>query len=151
MIELNLTAKDKQQQLVLDYLQENVSETLAEKINKGVHVTVDGKDLINTKDLTLFMAYAAEEARKLCEKGAKSACVEDATVFGWAIYYFEEDSIIGKLFTLDGKEYKKEPPKTTTTTASKTVAAKPEPKDKQVSIFDFNLIRSCSDISFGII
>lgn len=139
MTELNLMANDVAQKRVLEYLQENASETLAEKINKGVHVTVDDKELISVKDLSQFMRYAADEARKLCEKGASSACVEDETVFGWAIHYFEEDSIQGKLFNLDGTEYKKEKPKTIpkSTVTKTTITAKPEPKDRQVSIFDF--------------
>lgn len=141
MCEINLMAKDKQQQIVLNYLQENVSEVLAEKINNGIHVIVDGKELISKKDLSLFMTFAADEARKLCEKGARSACVEDSTVFGWAMHYFEEDSIHGKLFNPDGTEYKKETPKTSnkSTVAKTAVVTKPEPKDKQISIFDFNL------------
>lgn len=142
MCELNLIAKDKQQKIVLNYLQENVSEVLAEKINNGVHVTVAGKELISKKDLSLFMTFAADEARKLCEKGARSACVEDSTVFGWAIHYFEEDVIHGKLYNLDGTEYKKETQKTSnkSTVAKTAVAAKPEPKEKekQVSFFDFD-------------
>lgn len=139
MTELNLVANDTAQKRVLEYLQENVSETLAEKINKGVHVTVDGKELISVKELSGFMVYATDEARKLCEKGATSACVEDETVFGWAIHYFEEDSIHGKLFNLDGTEYKKETPKIIpkTTVTKTTITAKPEPKDRQISIFDF--------------
>ena len=139
MTELNLVAKDEGQKRILEYLQENVSETLAEKINKGVHVTVDGKELISVKELSGFMVYAAGEARKLCEKGATSACIDGETVCGWAIHYFEEDSIHGKLFNLDGTEYKKETPKIIpkTTITKTTITAKPEPKDRQISIFDF--------------
>ena len=55
------------------------------------------------------MKYACEEARKLAEKGANCACVEDSVVFGWAIHYFEEDSIEGTLYTIDGEEYKPAP------------------------------------------
>ena len=38
------------------------------------------------------MKYANDEARKQSEKGAQYACVDDTTVFGWAIHYFEEDN-----------------------------------------------------------
>lgn len=55
------------------------------------------------------MKFAENEARKLAEKGANSACVEDSVVYGWAIHYFEEDSIEGKLYNEDGTEYA--PPK----------------------------------------
>ena len=66
---------------VKDYLEENASKTLAEKINNGVHITKDEKILINKKTLSGFMKYANSEARKLAEKGANFACIEDITVF----------------------------------------------------------------------
>ena len=93
MISLNLTASGAEQNLIKDYLEQNASETLADKINNGVLIEKDGKKLLNVKTLTGFMAYAADEARKLAEKGAKCACIEDTVVFGWAIHYFEEESI----------------------------------------------------------
>ena len=106
MIELNLTAENRQEELVKAYLEEHASQELAEKINNGTLFTKDGVPLTNKKTLAGFMKYACEEARKLAPKGANSACVEDATVYGWAIHYFEEDSIEGTLYTLDGAEYK---------------------------------------------
>lgn len=144
MIELNLIAKNAKQQQVLDYLQENVSEVLAEKINKGVHVTVDGKELISVKDLSLFWDYAGEELKKTIPKQEQKGCVIVSTtnedVFGMAIHYFEEDSILGKLFNLDGTEYKTEAQKTGTTTSVKTTPKKKNaPSDGQISIFDFNI------------
>ena len=93
MIYLNLTAKGAEQELIKKYLEENASETLAEKINNGVRIEKDGKTLINKKSLEGFMKYATDEARKQAEKGASAACVRSDVVFGWAIHYFEEDSI----------------------------------------------------------
>ena len=93
MIKLNLKANNKQEEIILAYLQENASETLAEKINNGTPFVKDGKPLTNLKTLSGFMKYACVEARKLAEKGANCACIEDKVVFGWAIHYFEEDSI----------------------------------------------------------
>lgn len=136
MTNLNLTAKGRAQELILAYLQENASETLAEKINSGVPVVKDGKTLINKKDLNGFMAFANGEARKLTEKGANSTCVEDSVVYGWAIHYFEEDSIEGKLYHEDSSEYKPEPktkPKATPTVPCTPPKPKPEP---QLSLFD---------------
>ena len=109
MISLNLTASGTEQNLIKDYLEQNASETLADKINYGVVIEKDGKKLLNVKTLDGFMAYAAEEAKKLAEKGAKCACIEDAVVFGWAIHYFEEESIEGTLYLDDGTEYKPAP------------------------------------------
>ena len=141
MITLNLTAKGTEQELIKKYLEENASETLAEKINNGVKVEKDGKTLINKKTLEGFMKYATGEARKQAEKGASAACVRSDVVFGWAIHYFEEDSIEGKLYNEDGTEYKAPKPvvKKTTTAPSSTytppVAKKPE--SDQLSLFDF--------------
>ena len=90
MTELNLTANDPSQERILEYLKEHASDTLVEKINNGTPFEKDGHPLFNKKTLSGFMKYACEEARKLAEKGANSACVDDVTVYGWAIHYFEE-------------------------------------------------------------
>ena len=139
---LNLIANGNEQTRIKDYLQNNVSDELANKINNGVEITKDGKTLINKKDLDGFMSYACDEAKKQASAKARFTCVDDATVFGWAIHYFEEDSIEGKLFNLDGSEYVVKPK--VTTTKPKPVEQKPKvaepPKPAQHSIFDlFNI------------
>lgn len=131
---LNLETKTKGQELVKAYLEENASATLAEKINNGTPFEKDGKTLINKKTLYGFMKYASSEARKLASKGANSACVEDKVVYGWAIHYFEEDSIEGTLFNADGTEYKPTP-KPTPAQVRKVEAKRPE--QRQPSLFDF--------------
>lgn len=108
MIKLNLETNNEAEKRIKDYLENNVSETLAEKINNGVHIAKDEKILINKKTLSGFMKYANSEARKLAEKGANFACIEDTTVYGWAIHYFEEESIEESLYNEDGSEYKVE-------------------------------------------
>ena len=133
-MKLNLEAKTKAQQLVKEYLENNVSPPLAEKINGGTKVIKDGKTLINKKTLDGFMKYATEEARKLAEKGANSACVEDEVVFGWAIHYFEEDSIEGTLYSEDGTEYKKQSSVTAKAPKVNNPPAKPAQKP-QLSMF----------------
>ena len=138
MIKLNLTANNEAEKRIKEYLENNVSETLADKINNGITTTKDNKQLINKKDLSGFMNYANDEARKLAEKGARYACVEDTTVFGWAIHYFEEDSIIGKLFNQDGSEYKAPTPKTTKVETPKPqVKVVEKEENKQATLFDF--------------
>ena len=134
MIKLNLVADNIQLQKIKEYLESNVSEILAEKINNGVHITKDNKTLINKKDLNGFWKYATEEARKQSNKGDTGAWIDDNTVYGWAIHYFEEDSIEGNLFNEDGTEYK---------VAIKTTIPKIEPKkekpkneNKQATLFD---------------
>lgn len=136
MTKLNLEVTSREQEIVKTYLEENASETLAEKINNGTPIEKDGKQLINRKALDGFMRYACDEARKLAAKGATSACVEDKVVFGWAIHYFEEDSIEGTLYNADGTEYKPvRTPASKPTTTAKAVA-KPQPAP-QMTLFDF--------------
>ena len=134
-MKLNLEAKTKAQQLVKEYLENNASDALAEKINGGAKVVKDSKMLINKKTLDGFMKYATEEARKLAEKGANSACVEDEVVFGWAIHYFEEDEIVGTLYSEDGTEYKKQSSVTAKVSKVNNSPVKPAPKP-QLSMFD---------------
>ena len=108
MIELNLIASNEAETRIKEYLQENASEILAEKINNGTKINKNDKVLINKKGLSGFMKFASGEARKLVTENSNFACVEDSTVFGWAIHYFEEDSIEGILYNEDGTEYKVE-------------------------------------------
>lgn len=136
MIKLNLTPQNKQEELILNYLQNNASEILADKINNGTPFEKDGHPLLNKKTLSGFMKYACDEARNLAEKGANSACIDDATVYGWAIHYFEEESIEGTLYTIDGAEYKPAPKKSVNT---KPVTPKTQPQKQQslqFSLFD---------------
>ena len=146
MKNLNLNATSEPTKRIKEYLEQSASDMLADKINNGVQVEKDGQTLINKKTLDGFMKFATEEARKIAEKGSMCACVDDTTVFGWAVHYFEEESIIEKLYNPDGTEYV--PPKATTpkkkpevkkTTPKKAVE---QPKkmvsfESQMSLFDF--------------
>ena len=140
---LQLTATTTEEKVLKEYLEQNASEVLANKINNGVPVEKDGKNLVRRKTLASFMKYATEEARKQATKGATCACLHSDIVFGWAIHYFEEDSILGTLYNEDGTEYKAPKPaapkKTATATATDTPTApapKPQPKAGQMSMFD---------------
>lgn len=133
-MKLNLQATTKEEQKVKAYLEANASEVLAEKINSGVRIQKDGKTLINKKTLAGFMRYACGEAKKQAEKGASSACIDDDTVYGWSVHYFEEDSIEGTLYNEDGSDYKAPMPKVTAKApAVKYTPPKPKP---QMSMFD---------------
>ena len=144
MKKLNLNATNEPTKRIKEYLEQSASDILADKINNGVQVEKDGQTLINKKTLDGFMKFATEEARKIAEKGSMCACVDDATVFGWAVHYFEEEAIIEKLYNQDGTEYV--PPKVT---PKKKPEAKPTPKksvdkpkkivafETQMSLFDF--------------
>ena len=140
---LNLTATTTEEKVLKEYLEQNASEVLADKINNGVPVEKDGKKLISKKTLSGFMKYATDEARKQAAKGSTCACLHSDIVFGWAIHYFEENSILGTLYNEDGTEYKAPKPaapkKTATATATDTPTApapKPQPKAGQMSMFD---------------
>ena len=137
-MKLNLQATTKEEQKVKAYLEANASEVLAEKINGGVRIQKDGKMLINKKTLAGFMKFACDEAKKQAEKGASSACIDDDTVYGWAVHYFEEDSIEGTLYNEDGTEYKAPMPKTKPVQTKPTPPMpKPKPQPKpQISMFD---------------
>ena len=134
-MKLNLQATTKEEQKVKAYLEANASEVLAEKINGGVRIQKDGKMLINKKTLAGFMKFACDEAKKQAEKGASSACIDDDTVYGWVVHYFEEDSIEGTLYNEDGTEYKAPIPKVTAKVPAVKAQPKPQPKP-QLSIFD---------------
>ena len=132
MIKLNLETNKKEYEIIKEYLENNVSEELANKINNGVKIVKDNMTLINKKTLETFMQYANEEARKLAQQGANYACIEDKTVFGWAIHYFEEEKIEGKLYNEDGTEYK---PEIKVTAPSKPIT-KPKQQNKQPTLFE---------------
>ena len=135
-MELNLKANTPSEQKVLEYLQNNASETLAEKINNGTPFEKDGEPLINKKTLSGFMKYACEEARKTVESGSSSACIEDSVVYGWAVHYFEEESIEGTLYTLDGEEYKPAVKAKNAQKSTYTPTSAPKPQNQQASLFD---------------
>lgn len=138
-MKLNLIANNAQEERILTYLEENASETLINKINNGTSIEKDDQILTNKKNLDSFMKYACDEAKKLAENGARSICINDETVYGWAIHYFDEESIEGTLYTETGEEYKPVPkPKTTTETKtiSKPKAQTAKEKSGQVSFFD---------------
>lgn len=122
---LKLEAKTKNEQIILDYLNANVSETLADKINNGV------------KTLSQCWNYIFSEAKKLAENNC--ACVDNDTVFGWAVHFFEEDGITAEKYnkTIAGG--------TVTTSSNKTEKtgakvikkiSRPTEDTAQISIFD---------------
>ena len=136
MIELNLITSCEEHELIKAYLQENVSDTLAEKINNGVRIEKDGKTLISKKNLDGFMSYAQDEARKIAEKGKNFKAVHHTVVFGWAVHYFEEDSIEGTLYNEDGTEYKPIPKAKPSAPQHKPQITPKKKPESQFSLFD---------------
>lgn len=153
MSNLNLKANTLEEQIILKHLIPQVSDVLAEKINNGVHIQKEGKTLINKKDLSTFMDYLYEEAKKRIPEKARHGkqCVgmEGEDILGIAIHYFEEDSIEGKLYNEDGTEYQPPKPvkKTTTPSTPAVPYTPPNPAPKpQLNIFDMLTDRTTSEI-----
>lgn len=132
-MELNLEAKTPAERKIKAYLEANASEILADKINNGVHIQKDGKMLLNKKTLDGFMKFACDKAKKQAEKGASCACIEDDVVFGWAVHYFEEDSIEGIPYSENGEEY--HPEKVVRQSPAPSVSRSKE-KTPQMSLFE---------------
>lgn len=126
-----LKAKSAYEKALADYLVENASETLQERINAS------------DKTIAGCGRYIINEARKRAN-GASCLPMTDAEVFGLVLHYFEEDSIkeseVGKVTAkvktskAVQEETKPEP--------EPEPAPKPEPKprkgilENQISIFD---------------
>lgn len=102
-MELNLKAENTQEERIKKYLEENASAVLAEKINNGVFIEKDGQRLLNRKTLKGCIENIKTQAKKQAVNSC--AMIDDEVVFGWAVHYFEEDSIHEKLFKEDGTEY----------------------------------------------
>lgn len=113
---LNLKASTPNEKLVLAHLEKVASDSLAERINNG------------KKDLADCWTYIVSEAKKLAKKGC--AVVDDATVFGWAVHFFEEDDIKVGNEDKPQKENEQTPPK-------KDTKKTPAKNDVEQLSFDF--------------
>lgn len=124
-MELGLKAESSAQKMVLDYLEANASEVLAEKIKTG------------NKTLGQCWTYIVKQAQK--QKEGNCACIPDMEVFGWAIHFFEEDSITEKetakpVARVEVKEVKKAEPKKEKSPREKS--PREEMLPGQMTIFD---------------
>lgn len=120
-MELNLEAKTTNEKLVKAYLESNVSAALADKINSG------------KKTLNGCWNYITAEAKKRAVNNC--ACIEDKEVYGWAVHYFEEDSIKENATKTVTQNTVVKKPKVETKTEKKTTGV-----DKmQLNLFDLNL------------
>lgn len=128
-MDLNLSAGNHNEALVLEHLKKTVTDILAEKINTG------------KKTLQGCWNFIVGEAKKKAVQGC--ACIEDREVFGWAVHYFEEDSIeecksapaVKTATTAKPKAEKKVEKKTTPATEPKAPKSK-KADEGQLSMFD---------------
>ena len=137
MPKLNLASDDFYMSKVIEFLKQNVTEALADKINNGVFIEKDGKRILNKKDINGFDKYTYTQAEKLVteKKGLQRVRVTNSDVYEWAIKYFDDDTVEGTLFNEDGSEYK--PPKPVAAAKPATTYTPPAPKPKpQMSLFD---------------
>ena len=114
---VTINAEGTFQETIKRYLDENASESLTERINAG------------TKTMAECANYIISQAKKKAMNGC--AVIEDATVFGWAIHFFEEDSIKGsdyKKASAGSRVTTSAPVKTEKADAAQPVIKKPEPK-----------------------
>lgn len=77
LLEGTLTAEER---IVAEYIDANASEVLVNKINKS------------NKGMSDCWNFIISQAKAKAGKN-KAVGVADSEVFGWAIHYFEEDSI----------------------------------------------------------
>ena len=121
---LRLEAKTSNEKLILKYLEENASDILCEKINAG------------EKTLKDCWEFIKGEARKLAVGGC--ACIDDTTVYGWAIHFFEEDGIKPvKTRGTERKEVVSEKEKTPKKNKDSTVKKKNDMLAESQMSFDF--------------
>ena len=125
MARIKLKTDNKCEKIILNYLEKNASDDLVERINNG------------KKTLTQCWNYITSEAKKEAKNGC--ACIEDATVYGWAVHFCEEDSISGEAFN------KSTPVKTATSAEASASEAAPVEKPKKKAKADVGL----DQISFG--
>lgn len=137
MPNVNLTAANETESVLLAYLEANASETLIDKINSG------------KKTLTDCVKFITAEARKQAKKGV--AMIADNVVFGWAVHFFEEDAITAPTFPINAavnaapaKEGHKSAPNpavkaTPKPTPKPAKVAKPDIWEEagQINLFDF--------------
>lgn len=74
-----LKAENKYEEIIMKYVLENASESLMMKIESS------GKTMAGC------LRYVKDQARKQAVNCC--AVIEDKEVFGWAMHFFEEDSI----------------------------------------------------------
>ena len=74
MIKLNLTAETPEHEVLKEYLQENASSVLAEKIEQGVKIVKDGKTLIRYAAARPEAAFTVPFGVTEIQSGAFAGC-----------------------------------------------------------------------------
>lgn len=112
------TANSKFETALLDYLEENASDMLVEKVNSGAEL----KDCVR---------YIFSEAKKQAQDGC--AAITNEEVYGWAVHFYEEGLKAPKEDVRARVEHT-EPVRTV------KVEKKPEKKEKKEEEEEFDLL-----------
>ncbi len=122
-----LKANSKETEISLDYLEENASDVLVEK------------SLNANKTMADCWGFVISCAKKAAN-GKNSYGCADQEVFGWAVHFFEEDSIKAEDIVKDVPAKSEKPKKE----VKKAAEQKKKPEEKkeeklpgQMTIFDF--------------
>ena len=99
-----MKANNATEKVILDYFENNASDDLKKRV-EAEKKTIEGA-----------LKYCSSQARK--HQVGNCACVDDATVFGWVMHYFEDE---------DAKKWEKSPE----TAKVKAGAAKKKPAAKK--------------------
>ena len=99
-----MKANNATEKVILDYFEKNASDDLKKRV-EAEKKTIEGA-----------LKYCSSQARK--HQVRNCACVDDATVFGWVMHYFEDE---------DAKKWEKSPE----TAKVKAGAAKKKPEEKK--------------------
>ena len=117
-MQISLEAKTHCEELMLKHIQENATEDLCARINAGC------------KTLAQCWNYIMSEAKKLAENGC--VCIEDSTVFGWGMHFFEEDEINGEAYSKAERAQVVKSESATAKPSNAAPASKSKPKPKKV-------------------
>lgn len=109
-----LKARNGTEQIIVDYINQNASDVLCKKIKAS------GKTMAGCMD------FIRNEAKKKAVNGC--ACIEDKEVFGWAIHYFEEESLNEEKKSTENKPVVKAEVK------EKKPSPKPKAKEQDVQL-----------------
>ena len=116
--------KNHAEEMILHHLLTKTSAAFREKFDKS------------EKSIAGCMNYIMSEARKQAQ--GNQACIPDDEVFGWAVHYFEEDTIRqetyyhGKVEVAESHSKTAEKPRP----LHNPIPAKKDPEERQLSLFD---------------
>lgn len=114
---------------IMNYLNQLAKEdnALAEKLSDT-----------SVKNETKMMSYITGEAKKLCENGSNSVCIDDDTVYQWARHYWLDYEEKADKVNDDPEDNEEEIEKPNVKNVKVVQSKENKPKDfEQMNLFDF--------------